>query len=185
MKIQNSICGKSSKGDCEKVCEPARSRGGSRGESAVARIRAILGSDAKGGSLVEFAITLPFVLMIMTGILTFSLALYQKLELAEAVGAGARLLATDRGDVDPCATAAAKIYALAPSIHQSNLTLSFSLNGGTATGPSCPGPSGTQNTNMVQGKNAQVTATYPCFLAVYGLSLGSCQLYEQMTEVVQ
>jgi hypothetical protein len=74
---------------------------------------------------------------------------------------------------------------MAHSIHQSDLTLTFSLNGGTATGPSCPGSSGAPNPNMVVGGNAQVTATYPCFLSVYGLNMGNCQLYEQMTEVVQ
>jgi Flp pilus assembly protein TadG len=154
-------------------------------QSTVARIRAILCSDTRGGALAEFVVTLPLILVIMTGVLTFSLALYQKLELAEAVSSGGRVLATDRGDNDPCATAAAKIYQMAPSIHQSSLTLTFSLNGGTPTGPTCPGASGAPNPNMVNGGTAQVTATYPCVLSVYGLKMSSCQLYEQMTEVVQ
>jgi Flp pilus assembly protein TadG len=185
VKTQNSIHGKTSTGDCEKICKVAASGVSRVGKSMVARIRAILDSDTRGGSLVEFAVTLPLILVIMTGILTFSLALYQKQELAIAVGTGARFLATDRTDNNPCASAAAKIYAASPSIQQSKLTLTFSLNGTAATGPSCPGPGSAQNANMVAGGNAKVTATYPCVLLVYGLSLGSCQLYEQMTEVVQ
>lgn len=58
-------------------------------------------SDSEGGALVEMAVTLPLIMLIMTGIFSFSMALYQKLQLAETVAAAGRQLAVDRGDHDP------------------------------------------------------------------------------------
>ena len=51
---------------------------------------------------VETALVMPVILLLMTGIFSFSIALYQKLELAHGVASGARFLSTDKADVDPC-----------------------------------------------------------------------------------
>lgn len=126
--------------------------------------------------------------MILTGIFWFSIALYQKLQLSEAISVGGRYIAVDRGDTDPCATTASKIYAAAPGLAQSNLTLSFTING-VPSGPSCPGSSGAANANMVSGANAQISATYPCtlvFFKAYGTSPSTvCDLKAAVVEVVQ
>src|ERR1017187_8027971 len=52
-------------------------------ESLISRVRAFFGSGSEGGALVEFAVTLPVVLLLITGIFTFSIALFQKLLLAK------------------------------------------------------------------------------------------------------
>ncbi len=52
----------------------------------VAWVRAFFGRDNEGGALVEMAISLPILLLIMTGIFSFSVALYQKLQLARSRG---------------------------------------------------------------------------------------------------
>ena len=61
------------------------------------RVRTFLRSREEGGALVEMAVTLPIVMVIMTGVFSFSIALYQKLQLAEAVSVGGRQLAVARG----------------------------------------------------------------------------------------
>jgi Flp pilus assembly protein TadG len=150
--------------------------------SMLKKIRAIFVSDTQGGALVEIAVTLPMVLLLMTGIFSFSIALYQKLQLAEAISNGGRVLAVDRGDTNPCQTTTAAIYAAAPGLAQSNLTISYTLNGvpvGTGV-TTCAG-----TTNMVSGQPAQIVATYPISVGVYGKSWGSFTLSTQITEVVQ
>lgn len=143
----------------------------------------------EGGSIVETALMMPIFLMILIALFTFSIAIYQKFELAEALSVGGRYLAVDRGDNDPCATTASKIYAAGPGLSKTKLTLSFSLNGGTATGASCPGSSGQANANMVSGGSAQITASYPCVLSYYsafGATFNTaCTLHAQVTELVQ
>ncbi len=151
------------------------------------RIQQLLHSGDRGSALVEMAIALPLMMLIMTGIFSFSNALYQKLSLAEGVSVGGRVLAVDRGDTDPCKTATAAIEAAAPSVNNSNLSITYTLNGigqgsGTVT---CPGASGAANPNMVSGKNAQIQASYKCSIGIYNLNLGTCTINEQITEVVQ
>lgn len=143
--------------------------------------------DAKGeegGALVETAVTLPLIMMIMTGIFSFSIAIYQKLQLTEAVSNGGHYLAVDRGDSDPCQTVANAIYNAAPGLSSSAMSLSFTINGGSPTGPTCSGSNGA--TNMVTNATAEIQASYPCSLSVYGMSFASnCSLQTQITEVVQ
>ena len=130
------------------------------------------------------AVTLPLIMLIMTGIFSFSIAIYQKLQLAEAVSNGGHYLAVDRGDTDPCLTVANAIYAAAPGLNQNSLSLTFTINGGASTGPTCSGSTGASN--MTSGGTAEIQATYPCSLSVYGMNFSSgCSLQTQITEVVQ
>ena len=148
-----------------------------------ATVKAFFYKDDRGGALVEMAVTLPIVLLLMTDIFSISMALYQKLELAEAVSAGGRFLATDRGDTDPCATTAAKVYAAAPTLSSANMTFSFAITGGTTTTtyatPSCSGAL------MTTGGTAQIRVSYPCSLSAYGMSFAACSLSNQVAEVIQ
>jgi Flp pilus assembly protein TadG len=164
---------------------PAPARSSARSFSQ--RVRSRLAAT-NGGALVEVALTMPVVLLIMTGIFTFSTALYQQLALAQAVGTGGRVVAVDRGDTDPCKTVAAAVAAAAPTLTKANLRITLVL-GGVSTGPSatpsCAGSNGAPNPNLTTGGTAQVTVTYPCSLAVYGHNYGSCTLSSQITEVVQ
>ena len=151
------------------------------------RFRTLLGRSSEGSALVEMGLALPMVLLLMTGIFSFSVALYQKLQLAEAVSNAGRLLAVDRGDDDPCKTATAAIYGAAPGLNQGSISLTYVLGGVNYGGgvTSCPGASGTANANMSAGGSAQVIATYPCALQVYGVNFASCNLGTQVTEVVE
>jgi Flp pilus assembly protein TadG len=153
----------------------------------LARMRRWFVSDSEGGALVEMALVLPLVMAVMTGIFSFSIALYQKLQLAEAVSNAGHLLVTDRGDNDPCTTATNAIYAGAPGLTQSKIILTYTLNGvGYGTGTTaCAAGAGASNANMVAGKNAEIQATYACTLGVYGMRYSGCSIASQITEVVQ
>jgi Flp pilus assembly protein TadG len=146
-----------------------------------------VGHCDQGSALVEMGLALPVVLLLMTGIFSFSSALYQKLQLAQAVGNAGRMLAVDRGDDDPCKTATAAIYSAAPGLSQNSISLTYVLGGVNygAGVTSCPGSGGTANANMTAGGSAQVIATYPCALQVYGVKYAACSLGTQVTEVVQ
>jgi Flp pilus assembly protein TadG len=138
------------------------------------------GSPDEGSALVEMALMMPIMCLFLTGIFAFSVAYYQKLELANAVAAGGRFLSVDRGDTDPCATTATKIYATSPTLSSSKMTLTFVLNGTSYSNATCSG-----TTNMISGGSGQVKAVYPCTLAVYGMSFNSCSLTEVTNVVVQ
>lgn len=164
-----------------------RSRTSGKKRSVLARLRSLFVSDSEGGALVEMAVTLPLVMGVMTGIFSFSIALYQKLQLAEAISNAGHVLATDRGDVDPCTTATNAIYAAAPGLAQSKITLTYIIgtdNYGSGV-TSCPGTSGAANVNMTAGGNAEVQASYACTLGVYGMRYTSCNIASQITEVVE
>lgn len=130
--------------------------------------------------MVETALVMPVICLLMTGIFSFSIALYQKLELAHGVASGARFLSTDKGDTDPCSAAVSKIYASAPTLAQSSITTTFVLDGTSYSGKTCSG-----TTHLVSGRTAQITANYPCTLTAYGKSFGTCTITESITEVVQ
>lgn len=148
--------------------------------------RILRGRD--GSAILEMAFGLPILFMVLTGVFWTSISLYQKLQLAEAVSVGGRFIAVDRGDDDPCASTATKIYASAPGLQQSSMTLTFNING-VSTGASCPGSGGTANPNMVAGANAQITASYPCtiqfFPAYHTSGSKACTLQSSVVEVVQ
>ena len=153
-----------------------------------------------GGALVEMALVMPIMLAMLTGIFSFSVVLYQKLQLGEAVSNAGRVMALERGDTDPCLTTANAIYAAAPALAKSNMTLTFTL-GGTNTGGSVSGGTsygGTKGTAptctaagngggaaLQPGWPAQIQATYPCSFFVYNTKLGTCSVTTQVTEVIQ
>jgi Flp pilus assembly protein TadG len=163
---------------------------GSGIRSSGARVRARRHRGGRQGqSLLEFALALPLLLLIVTGILTFGLALNTYLTLTNAVTIGGEQLAISRGQTtDPCNTAARVIYGVSPLLNPSSFRFTFVLNGNSYSGAACPSSSTTTGAagNLVMGGPAQVIATYPCNLSVYGVNYApSCLLTAQITEVVQ
>lgn len=156
-------------------------------------IRRRAGSE-RGSSLVEFAIVLPLLMLVTTGIFAFGFALNNYLELTNAVNIGAELLAVSRGNTDnPCQTAMDAVYNAAPNLAQGSLAFTFlftpstggsstSFTGGS-TECSATGSTGA-SAYMQQGYSVEVVATYPCTLVGYGFNLG-CSLTANVTEIVQ
>lgn len=154
-----------------------------------ARLLHFLHEEHAGSSLVEMAVSLPVLLLIVTGILTFGIAINNYITLTDATNVAARQLAISRGQTtDPCSLTASAVYAAAPILKQSNFTFSFVFNGTPYTGTSCSSASISAGAagNLVQGGTALVTVTYPCSLKVYGASyVPGCTLQAQTAELVQ
>jgi Flp pilus assembly protein TadG len=159
--------------------------------SMFARVRSSLRSGDEGGALIEFAVVAPVMLLLMTCIFTFGVTVINYLNMTEAVNTSSRFLAVSRGQTtDPCSAAVNAFEQAAPNLTPSKLGFSFVLNGTAYNGTSCSSGSTTTGAagNLVQGKNAQVTVTYPCTLTVYNnqnFSPGGCTITVQTTEIVQ
>lgn len=157
-----------------------------------------------GSALVETALALPILLIMLTGIFTFSIALNQKLLLSEAVSTGGRVLALERGANDPCADTANAIYGASPTISASSMSLSIIvggtntsgvISGGTTysssgsgssyTAPTCTAAGSGGASPLQAGWPAQIVASYPCSLAMYGPKLGSCTIHASIAETIQ
>ncbi len=141
-----------------------------------------------GQSLIEFAVTLPLILLAVTGILVFGLALNNYMMLTDATAIGARQLAISRGQtLDPCATVVAAVTAAAPLLKPANMTFAISLNGTKYTTTSCAGTNTSgAPANMVLSSTAIVTVTYPCSLSLFrDLISSSFLLTAQTSEYMQ
>jgi Flp pilus assembly protein TadG len=171
----------------------AGTRHPSQGPDILTRLRQdrddFLLHDQQGQSLIESALIFPILLLIVTGVTAFGLAFNNYIALTNAVGVGARQLAISRGQtLDPCSTASTAIAAAAPLLNSSSLTYSYSFNGNSQSGTSCSSTSTSTGAagELVQGKGATVTVTYPCTLVVYKLNIvPGCTLTAQITELVQ
>ena len=136
--------------------------------------------NGRGQATIEFTLIVPILLVLMTGLLSFGIALHNFLVLTYGVNAGAQLLAISRGRTDPCATAYSAIQTAAPSL-SSSISLNFVIDGTTyPSTKTCTGGAA----NMVQGASAQVTASYPCTLGVFDMSIHTCSLQTQVTEII-
>ena len=150
---------------------------------------AALREGQQAQSIVEFALTLPILLLVVTGITTFGVAITNYVQLTESTNVGGRALAISRNEVlDPCATAASAVQGAAPSLSAASLNYTFVLNGAQFKGSTCASPNTNSGPagNLVQGQPATITVTYPCVLKVYGVNYApNCMLTAQTTELVQ
>ena len=136
----------------------------------------------RGGSLIEFTMVMPVLLLVMTGMVSFGFAIHNDLVLTNAVNGAAQVLAFSRGQTtDPCATAYTAISSAAPSL-ATNLYLTFVINGTTYAGTTtCTAGA----SNMVQGATAQITASYAYIPAVLGRNFPAGYLKSQTAEIIQ
>ncbi len=136
----------------------------------------------EGGALIEVALTVPVLLGVLTGLITFGVAYSNQLTLTQAVGSAGQYLSQIRtSTTDPCKDTFNALTKAAPSLTPANITFTMTLNGTTPTmnGNSCAG----SQSLMVQGAPVMVYATYPCALSIYGAKLaGSCSLAAKVTE---
>ena len=170
----------------------------SRGVSVETRCRGrrvrppLLTRSEEGQALVEFAFTLPVLMIMVMAIFWFGITLNHYLGLTNAVGIGGELLSVSRGQyTDPCANAVTAIQNAAPLLTSSQISYTFVL---TPQGGSAESNSGSCNgTTLSTGEQAQITATYPCTLPFSIFSLGAwfkiqtptCTLTAQVTELIQ
>jgi len=172
-----------------------------RAGSLRARVLGALGAE-KGQALIELALCLPILLTVVTGVMSFGIAIDNYMQLTDAVAVGARSLSLLRlNTTDPCAVSYAAVTNAAPAlVLQGTISVTTTMyaplatNGsgggqlGSYAGRTCSSSSNTTGAagNLVQYGGVQVTATFPCNLQVYGLNYwSSCTLSSRSTEVVQ
>lgn len=140
--------------------------------------------DRSGAPAVEFALIAPLLLMLIMGIIQFSITLNNYIELTEAVRTGARNLAISRAmaSATPYTSTVSDISSSAGNLTAANITVTMSVNG-----TACTTDSGCSTAlSTAAGETAAVTATYPCNLTVMGVNfLPSCSLQSQTADLVE
>ncbi len=136
----------------------------------------------EGSALVEVALTVPVLLGLLTGIMSFGIAYSNQLTLTQATGVAGQYLSQIRtSTTDPCADTFKTFKNAAPSLDPTKINMIVTMNGTTPnqTSESCSG----QQTLLKAQTPVTVYATYPCGLAVYGVNFASgCQIAAKVTE---
>jgi Flp pilus assembly protein TadG len=142
--------------------------------------RCMLKND-EGVSAIEFAILSPVLLLIVTGIFKFGVAMNHSLSLTNAVAQGALTLALSRGTATPYSSTTTAIDAAAPNLAAAQITITVNINGSPCTSDATCLPA------MVAGQTAVVRATYPCDLTVMGHNYApsTCNLSAQTAQMIQ
>ena len=145
----------------------------------------------QGGAMIEFALTLPILMLMVTGFVSFGTLLQQDMQLTDAVNVAAKELAIERAQTtDPCNLVFNAVTAAAPYLSLTSADFSYTFNGNAQSGSSCPSSSTSTGAaaELVQGEPVTVTVKYPCTLSTYFGVLapsGSCFIQAQITEMVQ
>ncbi|MGH3609522.1 MAG: TadE/TadG family type IV pilus assembly protein [Pseudonocardiaceae bacterium] len=149
------------------------------------------GRGEDGQAMVEFAIVLPLLLLLVTGIIQFGLLFNKYITLTGAVRSGARTLAVGRGLSNPCDPAVSQMIKSASSIGltSAQVTPSFSAPSSDYCGaqPSTYvyNTSGNTGGNEIQSDQATVTATTPFTLSVFGMSVWQLNLTASASDGIE
>jgi Flp pilus assembly protein TadG len=141
-----------------------------------------------GQAMVEFAIVLPLLLLLVTGMIQFGLLFNKYITLTDAARNGAQTLAIGRGLSDPCDAAVLQTLQSGSTtgLTSGQVTPSFSSSSDyCGSGAYTYNTSGNTSGNEVEGDQATVTATQPFTLSVYGLTLGQLNLSASASDAVQ
>lgn len=145
---------------------------GEKGNWVVRHVRRIFGRGGEeGAALLEFAITLPILMTVLTGTVSFSLGLYVLEQVGNAASASAQTVGAEAGTVaDPCAEIAGQITAMLPNLSASKITYWVSVtnsSGTTSYGPFNPPSTGTCIAAGSGGATStQEEANYPVSVTV-------------------
>lgn len=154
-------------------------------------------SSERGSSLVEFALVLPMMMVLITGMYSLGIALSNYVVLTNAVGAGARAFAISpavtinlgsgkTGPVsDPCAYGIQIANQASPTIPSGSVTYTFTYTV-AATGKSSKYTTGTcSGITTAVGDTVQLEASYPYNFLLYGFAPGTLNLQARSAELVQ
>lgn len=155
------------------------------------RIVRCLTRDHRGNALIEFAMVLPMMMLLITGMFGFGWLLNNYITLTDAVGDGARAIALARGQTspalaasNPCAYGVDTAETAASTLTTANITFKvvYTASGassGTTYAGSCAG------LTLANGDSVQMTATYPVTVSIFGWSPEVFNLVAQTSEQVQ
>jgi Flp pilus assembly protein TadG len=141
-----------------------------------------LAKDRAGVAAVEFALVVPFLLLLAVGTAQFGLVLNNYVVLTAAVADGTRQLALSRGTATPLTNTVNQINSSAHNLTASNITIEVTVNG-----TDCDTDATCQTAlTSASGQPAVVSATYPCSLVVLGINYApGCTLSSQTTEMIE
>ena len=135
----------------------------------------------EGVTAIEFAIISPVLILLMTGVFQFGIAMNQYLNLTNAVAQGALTLALSRGSTTSYSAVTSAIGSAAPNLLPAQTTITVRINGVACT------TDATCSAALIAGQPALVRATYPCNLTVMGVNYApsGCTLTAQTTQMIQ
>jgi Flp pilus assembly protein TadG len=160
----------------------------------------------EGQALVEFALVVPLLLLILFAIVQFGIMLNTYITVSDAARSGARQLALEQGNNDPCdpAVQVATTAGSSATISTPEVTITFATPAGGSTkldycvgpAPSTPPPAwssypagnaagGTNAGAEVQGDTATVTVTKPFTWNLFGFKFGTVYLSASASDAVE
>jgi Flp pilus assembly protein TadG len=192
---------------CSLDCDPEPAESQRMKLTLFSRLRSRLTRCEQANAMVEFALVLPLVMIILTGMVTMGILLDNFLMLSHATDVGARNLAVSIASANPCEDTVNVIKAAAPGINSANITYTISLTNasnssqtdtfsgtganGTGSGTNNFGASGSSScgvqgvADMVTGNTARVTASYPYQMFIYGWRPTTVTISASTSEVIQ
>jgi Flp pilus assembly protein TadG len=141
--------------------------------------RGRLRRDQSGQALVEFALLAPVLLLVLVGIIKCAITFNHYVVLTDAVRAGARQLAVSRGVPSACTNAVTRVKSSASDLDSAQITVQTNVDGSSSN---C----GNLGSGSEQGNDAEVSASYPCDLVIFGINFApGCKLTSKMTERIE
>lgn len=114
----------------------ANDTGNARGTGRLWRVRLLgwLREGEEGNALIELAFVAPIMMLMLTGLASFAMALYSYQQLGYAVSAAAQQVGAEQGLItDPCATLDSDITTALPGWTVSKFTFSASITDSNGT----------------------------------------------------
>ncbi len=105
------------------------------GKSLARRMQRAMGiKSEEGTALVEFAVTLPLLMMVLTGTASFSLALYFLQQIGNATAGAAQTVGEEAiYTTDPCATVVSSVTGSLPNLSPTKLTYTVAITDSSST----------------------------------------------------
>lgn len=158
-------------------------------QAVAARLRDLMVRDESGSALAEMAfIVIPLMMLLITGMVWFGIAMNNDLALNNAVQAGSEQLVLLRGNVaDPCASTATDVGNAAPGLAAGSLTFTITLGGTAYTGTGTSGSNAPtcNGVTLTSGETATLTTTYPVTVNIYSLGSHTYTLSASTTALIQ
>lgn len=150
------------------------------------------GGRDDGQALVEMALVMPFLLLLLMGIIQMGIMLSDYSTLVDSARAGAQELSIGRGLTDPCDLAVKTAMSDAAgdlTLPSGDVTPSFSSTADyCGTNSSCKyvyNTSCNSNGALVQGDEVTMSISYPYTLSIIGLGILSLHLSTSSSDAVQ
>jgi Flp pilus assembly protein TadG len=139
-----------------------------------------------GQGLIEFALVLPVLLMVATGITSFGIVFYRYITLTDAVRSGARTLSLGRGQTspnDPCTQATNQTVSSAIDVNLKPSDVTIVVNGNAIPQPqACDGT----GADWIQGNQVTVSAQIPYSLDIFGvININTGFLHASATDAIE